>query len=287
MFYGTIPALITPFTKQLDIDYEVLEGLINWHLDSGVRGFVVLGTTGESPTISKDEKITLIKRVVHIVSGKVPIIVGTGSNCTRTSIEFTRTVKDLGVDGALVVSPYYNKPTQEGLFQHFKSVALEGGLPIVIYNIPGRTSVDISIDTFKRLAELDNIVAVKEASGSADKLIDLSATVGDKINILSGEDSLTYFVMTVGGRGVISASANVIPKEMVMITENALNGKFEESRLAQENALPVIRALFAETNPSPAKAALKMLGKIPEDFLRLPLVPVTEQTKMLLKSVLL
>ncbi len=291
MLEGTITALVTPFqkvasTEQPPLDLDALEELIHWQLECGVRGFVVGGTTGESATLEPTERIQLVKRVLEIVRRKVPVIVGTGTNCTRTSIELTKAAKELGADGALIVSPYYNKPTQEGLYQHFRAVAEQGGLPIVVYNIPGRTSVDISLDTFRRLAKLSQVVAVKEASGSADKLIDLAAHLGPRVALLAGEDSLTYFVMAARGRGVISAASNVIPKEMVAITDNWLRGDVQAALAAQCRALPVIRALFRETNPAPAKAALKILGRLPNDTLRLPLVAVQEDTRELLTKVL-
>lgn len=287
---GTITALITPFRDEPGlepaVDFETITTLIEWQLQSGINGFVVCGTTGESVTLNSKEKLSIVKHVVDVVKKRVPVIVGTGSNCTKTTIEFTRAVKEVGVDAALVVSPYYNKPTQEGLFEHFQMVTKEGGLPVVVYNIPGRSAVDISIETFKKLSQLSGIIAVKEASGSADKLIDLSESVRARMTLLAGEDSLTYFVMTAGGKGVISAASNVIPKEMVAITDSALAGKYPQALEAQLKALPMIRALFKETNPAPAKAALKILKKIPNERLRLPLVSVREETRELLGKLL-
>ena len=289
MFEGTHTALITPFQKGASgapagIDYTALANFVEWQLDCGISGFVVCGTTAESATLDPEEKLSVIRKVKDVSAGRVPLVVGTGSNNTRQTIEFTQAVREIGVDAALIVSPYYNKPTQEGLFQHFSTVAKEGGLPVVIYNIPGRTSIDIALDTFERLASDDRIVAVKEASGSADKLIELSARVGDRVEILAGEDSLTYFVMAAGGKGVISASSNVIPAEMLAITSSALAGDLKGSLAAQQAALPKIRALFAETNPAPAKAALQLMEKLPSDAMRLPLVSVREDTREMLRT---
>lgn len=290
MFKGTLTAIITPFLGEPKenpaVDYDVLADLIEWQLGCGIEGFVICGTTGESATLSDKEKLSLIKFVAERVKGRVPIIAGTGTNCTLKSVELTRAAKDIGVDGVLLVSPYYNKPTQEGLFQHFSRIAEEGALPVIIYNIPGRTSVDIAVETFERLAQVPNIVAVKEASGSADKLMTLAAAIGDKLDILSGEDALTFEVMAAGGTGVISASSNVIPELMLQITTLAAEQKYSPALTAQLKALPIIRALFAETNPGPAKAALMMMGKIPSDTVRMPLVPVKDETRKLLRKVL-
>ncbi len=284
---GVITALITPFKgTQAEIDYEALEGLIHWQIEKGIRGFVVAGTTGESATLNATERIALVKQVVSFVNKRVPIVVGTGTNCTKTTIEYTRSAKELGADAVLVVSPYYNKPTQEGLFQHFSAVAKEGGMPIVVYNIPGRTSVDISIETFEKLSRVREIFAIKESSASADKLMALAEKVGDKFEIFSGEDALTYLILAAGGKGVISAVSNVIPEEMVAITECWKKGAHQEALKAQLACLPITRALFKETNPAPAKAALKILGRIPNDSLRLPLVSVGEETRKTLQGLL-
>lgn len=288
MFRGTIPALITPFKdapqEHPAVDFRALEGLVEWQLSSGVDGLCVCGTTAESATLDHDEKLAIIRRVLEINNKRVPVIVGTGSNDTATTLSFTKEVKQLGADGALVVSPYYNKPTQEGLYQHFKLVAEKGGLPVVLYNIPGRSGVAIGVETFRRLAELEEIVAVKQAVDSADALIKLRAAVEDRMDILSGDCSMVYSVLAVGGKGTITASANVIPKEMCAITNAAKKGDMQAALNAQIRVLGIIDALFAETNPAPAKAALKMLGKIEHETLRLPLVAVKEETRALVRK---
>jgi 4-hydroxy-tetrahydrodipicolinate synthase len=287
IFFGTIPALITPFSgrgNNSEIDFKTLESLIEWHLSSGVNGFVVGGTTAEVATLSATEKMELFKRTKEIVNKRVPLLAGTGSNCTRSTIELTQKVKSLGYEGALVVSPYYNKPTQEGLFQHLSAVATEGGLPVVLYNIPGRVVIEITNETFSRLVKVPGIIGIKEASNSASKIMDLIEIAADKVAVYAGDCNLTYLVMAAGGQGTISASANVIPQEMVQITEAARRKDWESARQAQLKVLPIIRALFAETNPAPAKAALKLLGKIPDDSVRLPLVGVREETIKLIEK---
>ncbi|MBL7662744.1 4-hydroxy-tetrahydrodipicolinate synthase [bacterium] len=287
MFTGSYTALVTPFTADTSaIDYASLEKLLDWQLQAKVSGFVVGGTTGESATLTKSERAEMLAFVIKFCSGKVPVIAGTGTNNTSTSIELTREAKSLGAAGALCVNPYYNKPTQEGLYQHFKTIAEQGGLPVIVYNIPGRTSVDIGIETFSRLATVPGIVAVKEASGSANKIMWLAREIGAKVNLLSGEDDLTYMLMSVGGKGVISAAANVIPQAFVTICDTALKGDLSAALNAQLKALPMIKALFLETNPAPAKRALKHLGLIAHDTLRLPLVQVSEATDKALKDLL-
>jgi len=290
MFEGMYSAIVTPFQESQpgvnpEVDYESLERLIEWQLASGVSGLVVCGSTGEAMTLSDEEKIAVIKRSMEIVRGRVPVIAGTGTNCTHDTIAFTKRVKDLKVDGALVVAPYYNKPTQEGLFEHFRLAAAEGGLPVVVYNIPGRSVVEISIETFAKLKRVPGIVAVKHSVDSASRLVELADAVGDKLAILAGDDPITYAVMSVGGKGVISASGTVIPKEMAAITSAGLKGDLRGSFEAQKRAMPLIKALFMETNPIPAKAALKILGHIKSDSLRLPLVSASETTKAALKKI--
>lgn len=280
---GVLTALVTPFLESPAgspaIDYDAWESLIEWQLASKVDGLVIFGTTGESATLEVDEKLELARRTLAIVKGRVPVIAGSGSNNTRKSIELTRELKDIGVDAALAVAPYYNKPTQEGLYQHFRTLAQEGGLPIVLYNVPSRTSVSISVETFARLAKLPEVIAVKQASDSAGELTELAAALNGNAALLAGDDPIVYVVMALGGTGVISASASVIPERMKAITDNVFNGNWEQALVKQQEALPYIHALFRETNPAPAKAALKILGRLPHETLRLPLVPVTETTR--------
>lgn len=288
MFSGTITALVTPFKQrggETEIDFDALDGLLTWQLQAGVSGFVVAGTTGECPTLTDAEKTTLLKHVISRVKGQVPVIMGTGVNDTRKTIEATRVARDCGADAALVVTPYYNKPTQEGLVAHFSAVAKDGGLPVVLYNVPSRTAVDISVATYVRLAKVPNIVGTKEATDSMSKLLNLAEAVADKITLLAGDCGITYFVMSVGGKGVISAAANCIPEMMVAVTSNAAKDAWTAASKAQMSAMPYINAIFAETNPCPAKAILKLLGKLPDETLRLPLVSVSDKTRELIKSV--
>lgn len=278
------PAIVTPFKDEPGpapaIDYKSLESLVEWLMSCRVSGLVVVGSTGEAATLSVDERLDVVRRTVEIVRKRIPIIAGTGTNSTKESIEITRRAKDLGVDGALVVAPYYNKPSQDGLFEHFSSVAREGALPVIVYNIPGRSVVEISTSTFRRLSRAEGVVAVKQAVDSAAKLVELAEAVEGRMTILAGDDPITFATLSVGGKGVISASGTVIPKEMLEITSPGLKGDMTEALHAQIRALPYIRALFLETNPVPAKAALKMMGKIESDRVRLPLVTASENTKL-------
>ena len=289
MFEGVYPALITPFRRLSDgrteVDHAALESLIDWQLACGVSGLVIYGTTGESATLTTAEKLEITKRTLAHVAGRVPVIAGTGSNSTQASVEFTKQVQSLGVDGALAVAPYYNKPSQEGLFQHFTAIA-DCGLPVVLYNVPGRTVVSISVETFSRLAEHPNIVACKQAVDSVSELMELSAACADKLTLLAGDDPMVYAFLASGGKGVISASANVLPKEMVALYQRYVSGDIAGSLKAQQDILPIISALFSESNPTPAKAALQMMGKIDDDVVRLPLVSASEAARKLLREVL-
>lgn len=282
MIQGTFTALITPFESSqpnAPVDFNALSNLIEWQLQSGISGFVACGTTAETPTLTDEEKIQIIKHVITVVRGRVPVFAGTGTNNTHHSIELTREAKRLGADAALVVSPYYNKPTQEGLFQHFSAIADQGGLPVIVYDVPGRTSVEVSVDTFRKLSTVKNIVAIKECAGAAGKFVDLAAMLPSTVSLLAGDDDLVSYVMSLGGRGTISASANVIPKEMSAIVEAGLRKDQDGCAAAQFKALPVIRALFLEPNPVPAKAALNLLGQISNDSVRQPLLSARPETR--------
>lgn len=284
---GTIPALVTPFTLDGSaIDYESLTSLIEWHIRAGVSGVVVSGSTGEAATLSEQEYADLVNAAVKICNGKIPCIVGIGSNSTDKAAKQASLLEQLGADAILLVAPPYNKPPQDGIFAHFAKVKAASSLPIIAYNVPGRTSVNILPKTIARLAADGIIIGLKEASGSQDQLMDIYALVGDKISLLSGEDSLVHATMTCGGRGTISASANVAPEMFVEITEAALSGNFSASLKAQVRALPIVRAMFAETNPIPVKTALALRGAIKHPTVRLPLVPASAQTVELIKGAL-
>ncbi|NIQ91831.1 MAG: 4-hydroxy-tetrahydrodipicolinate synthase [Deltaproteobacteria bacterium] len=275
MFTGVLPAVVTPF-KNGAVDEEGLRQLIEFHLENGVHGIVPCGTTGESATLSHDEHERVVEITVDQVKGRVPVVAGTGSNNTAEAIALTAHAKKVGADGVLMISPYYNKPTQEGIYQHYKKVAEEVDIPIIIYNIPGRTASNIEPETFARLAETKNIVGVKEASGSMKQITEIIRLCGDELTVLSGEDFLTYPLMSVGGKGVICVVANIVPQDMADLCNLLLAGDFDKSRELYYRLLPLCHSMFIETNPAPIKAALAMMGKISSAEVRLPLAPMSE-----------
>ena len=274
MFTGSIVALVTPF-KDGKIDWQSLEGLIEFHLENGTQGIVPCGTTGESATLTHEEHDAVVKAVVKNVNKRVPVIAGTGSNSTSEGVRLTRAAEKAGADGALMISPYYNLPTQEGIYQHYRKVASEVGIPIIVYNIPGRTGSKIEPETLARMAEIKNIAGVKEATGSVDQAIDVIRLCGDRLAVYSGEDSLIFSLMALGGQGVISTVANVAPKRTAQLAEACLLGHWEKGREYQFELIPLIRSLFIETNPIPVKTALSLMGKCSGE-LRLPLTPMAE-----------
>jgi 4-hydroxy-tetrahydrodipicolinate synthase len=275
-------ALITPF-KGGKVDWQSLEGLLEFHIQSGTHGIVPCGTTGESATLSHEEHDEVIKAVIKFVNRQLPVIAGTGSNSTDEAVRLTRAAEKSGADGALMISPYYNRPTQEGIYQHYKKVASQVGIPIIVYNIPGRTGSKIEPETLARLAEIDNIAGVKEATGSVDQAIDVIRLCGDHLALYSGEDTLTFSLMSLGGKGVISTVANVAPREMSQLTEACLKREWERGRDLQLNLTPLIRSLFIETNPIPVKTAAALMGKCTAE-LRLPLTPMAEGNLQKLKQ---
>jgi len=274
MFTGSMVALVTPF-KDGKVDWQSLENLIEFHIQNGTRGIVPCGTTGESATLSHEEHDAVVKTVVNTVNKRVPVIAGTGSNSTAEAVRLTRAAEKSGADGALMISPYYNRPTQEGIYQHYRKVASEVGIPIIVYNIPGRTGSKIEPETLARMAEIDNIAGVKEATGSVDQAIDVIRLCGDRLAVYSGEDSLIFSLMALGGKGVISTVANVAPKQTAELAEACLKGDWESGRALQFKLIPLIRSLFIETNPIPVKTALSLMGKCSGE-LRLPLTPMAE-----------
>ena len=274
MFTGSMVALVTPF-KDGKVDWQSLENLIEFHIQNGTRGIVPCGTTGESATLSHEEHDAVVKTVVKTVAKRVPVIAGTGSNSTAEAARLTRAAEKSGADGALLISPYYNRPTQEGIYQHYRKVASEVGIPIIVYNIPGRTGSKIEPETLARMAEIDNIAGVKEATGSVDQAIDVIRLCGDRLAVYSGEDSLIFSLMALGGKGVISTVANVAPKQTAELADACLKGDWESGRALQFKLIPLIRSLFIETNPIPVKTALSLMGKCSGE-LRLPLTPMAE-----------
>ena len=285
MFAGSFVALITPF-KNGKVDEKRLAELIEWQIRSGTHGIFPCGTTGESATLSHEEHTQVVKLVVDIVKKRVPVVAGSGSNSTAEGIRLTREAQEVGADGVVMISPYYNRPTQEGIYQHYRAVAQAvPGFPIIFYNIPGRTGSNIEPSTMARLAEIDNIVGVKEAAGSIDQVLNIITACGDKLAVFSGEDSLTFSMMSLGGKGVLSTVANVAPREMADLANAGLAKQWDRAAQMQLKLIPLIRALFLETNPTPAKTALALMGKC-ELELRLPLVPMAETNLAKLKTVL-
>lgn len=274
MFTGSMVALVTPF-KEGKVDWQSLEALVDFHIQNGTNGIVPCGTTGESATLDHKEHHEVIERVIKAVNRRIPVIAGTGSNSTAEAVALTKGAEKAGADGALMISPYYNRPTQEGVYQHYKKVASQVGIPIIVYNIPGRTGSKIEPETLARLAEIKNVAGVKEATGSVDQAIDVIRLCGDNLAVYSGEDSLTFSLMALGGKGVISTVANIAPKEMSQVTDACLEGKWERGRDLQLKLVPLIRSVFLETNPIPIKTALALMGKCSGE-LRLPLTPMSE-----------
>jgi 4-hydroxy-tetrahydrodipicolinate synthase len=274
MFTGSMVALVTPF-KDGKVDWQSFENLIEFHIQNGTHGIVPCGTTGESATLSHEEHEAVVKAAVKSAAKRVPVIAGTGSNSTAEAVRLTRAAEKFGADGALLISPYYNRPTQEGIYRHYKQVASEVGIPIIVYNIPGRTGSKIEPETLARLAEIDNVAGVKEATGSVDQAIDVIRLCGDRLAVYSGEDSLIFSLMALGGKGVISTVANVAPRQTAELAAACLQGDWDKGRALQFKLIPLIRSLFIETNPIPVKTALSLMGKCSGD-LRLPLTPMAE-----------
>lgn len=282
-FTGTYTAIVTPF-KEGKLDEPALEKLIKAQIKGGVDGIVPVGTTGESPTLDYEEHIQVIEAAVEFAAGKIKVLAGTGGNSTSEAIYLTKAAEEAGADGSLQVAPYYNKPTQEGLFQHFHAIARATKLPILLYSIPGRCGIEIAIDTVVRLAhDSVNIVGIKEAGGSADRVSQLRAALGPRFTIMSGDDSLTLPFMAVGAHGVISVASNVIPREVAHMVQAFQMGKVEVAQKLHHKFYPLFKDLFIETNPIPVKAALAMLGQIEEEY-RLPLVPMNGQNRETLRA---
>ena len=284
MLKGTSTALITPFTND-EIDFSALEKLLDFQLNGGVDSLVVLGTTGEPATLTRNEKIAVVSFVVNHVKGKLPIIVGAGANSTTTTIENAKLYTDLGADGLLMVTPYYNKCTQTGLVEHFTKVAEKTSLPIILYNVPGRTGVNMLPETFQVLQDVDNIVAVKEASGNMEQIEEYLRISKGKADVLSGDDGLTVPIMAMGGKGVISVASNILPKYVSTMTKSVLDGDLNTAVNMQLKLLPLIKALFQEVNPIPVKMGAEILG-LCSSSLRLPLTKLTDKNTALLKGLL-
>jgi 4-hydroxy-tetrahydrodipicolinate synthase len=285
MFTGTYTAIVTPF-KNGKIDEAALERLIKNQIKAGVDGVVPVGTTGESPTVDYDEHIQIIALAIKFAAGKIKVLAGSGANATREAIYLTREAERLGADGSLQVAPYYNKPTQEGLFQHFREIARSTKLPIMLYSIPGRSGIEIGVETVRRLAEAcKNVVGIKEAGGSCDRVSQLRAAVGPRFEIMSGDDSLTIPFMSVGAQGVISVASNVAPREVAQMVQAYASGQTKKALQLHHKFFPLFKDLFIETNPIPVKAALAMMGQIEEEY-RLPLVSISNKNRETLRATL-
>jgi 4-hydroxy-tetrahydrodipicolinate synthase len=285
MFSGAIVAIVTPF-KAGGVDEAGLRSLIDFQIANGTSGIVPCGTTGESPTLSHKEHERVVEITIEQTAGRVPVIAGTGSNSTEEAVALTAHAKKAGADAALLITPYYNKPTQEGIYRHFERVAKSVDIPIIVYNIPGRTATNIEPETMLRLSKIDNIVGVKESAGSMKQITDIIALCGEDFTVVSGEDCLTFPLLCVGGKGVISVVSNVAPRQMADLCNLFFEGRFEESRKLYYKLLPLLHILFIETNPAPVKAALAMMNKIESEEVRLPLVTLSENSKVRLRQVL-
>lgn len=284
MWTGCLTALITPFADGA-VDYPALETLVERQIAAGVHGLVPCGSTGESATLTHDEHAAVVRAVVEVTRRRVPVIAGTGSNATAEAITLTRLAEAAGADGALLISPYYVKPTQEGIFRHYVAVAEASSLPLVVYNIPGRTASNITPETMARLARIPTVVGVKEASGDLEQVLAIRRLAGHEFGIWSGDDGLTVPIMACGGHGVISVTSNVVPERFAGMATNLLAGDLATARAEMERLHPLVSALFVEVNPIPVKAALHLMG-LCRDELRLPLTPLTDTNRDGLRRVL-
>ena len=284
-FVGCGTALVTPFRKDLSLDEETLRRLVRRQIAGGINFLVPCGTTGESPTLSREEHLRVVAITLEEAKGKVPVLAGAGGYDTRHVIEMAREIERMGAQGILSVTPYYNKPTQEGLYHHFKAIAASTSLPIILYNVPPRTNVNIDPATVRRLSEIENIIGVKEASGNISQITQVIQQVPEEFLVLSGDDALTLPLVAMGGRGIISVASNEIPAEMTRLAKLCLAGNFAEARAMQRKWLPLLEINFIETNPTPVKAAMAEMGLL-EPVFRLPLVPPRTENLAKIRTVL-
>jgi hypothetical protein len=275
MIKGSLVAVVSPMKADGTLDFDAYRNLLDWHIESGTSAIVAVGTTGESPTVSVEEHAQLIRVAAEHCRGRVPVIAGTGANSTREAIELTRHAFEVGVDASLQVAPYYNKPSQEGMFRHFTTVAQEGGLPVILYNVPGRTVADISNDTVLRLAANPNIIGIKDATGDVGRGASLLARLPEGFAVYSGNDDSALALMAMGAHGVISVTANVAPRQMADMCAAALAGDFGKALAINRTLIPLHERLFMEPNPVPTKWALARMGRIASPVVRLPLAPLT------------
>ncbi|MEK6949299.1 MAG: 4-hydroxy-tetrahydrodipicolinate synthase [Nanoarchaeota archaeon] len=286
MFQGAITAIVTPFRVDGSLDLTALRNLVEFQIKNKIDGIVPCGTTGESPTLQHDEHKMVVKTVIDAANGRAKVIAGAGSNSTKHAVELTKLAAELGADATLHVSPYYNKPTQEGLFRHFSAVAIAADIPVVVYNIKGRTAVNIETPTLARLAkEHSNVVAVKEASGDINQMQDVLNTLPESFDVLSGDDNMTFPLMKLGGRGVISVASNIVPGEIKTLTDYCLAKDFSKAEELHNRLMPLFKGIFIETNPIPIKAALAMKGMIAEAY-RLPMCEMQAENREKLRKIL-
>jgi len=283
MIRGSIVALVTPMTANGDIDWPALDKIVDFHLDKGTDAIVAVGTTGESPTLDYDEHLDVIRAIINRVDGRIPVIAGTGANSTQEAIELTERAAKAGADACLLVTPYYNKPTQEGLYQHFKAIAEAVDIPQILYNVPGRTACDMLPDTVLRLSQIDNIVGIKEATGDLDRARELINKVPTDFAVYSGDDATAIELILMGGQGNISVTANVAPSEMTELCRLGLQGDTEAARELQAKLMPLHKNLFVEANPIPVKWAMAEM-KLIDTGIRLPLTVLSEQYHELVRS---
>lgn len=286
MFTGSIVALVTPMDDNGAVDRASLKKLVDYHIASGTVGILSVGTTGESATLSHDEHGDVVVMTLELADGRIPVIAGTGANATSEAISLTKRFHGTGVVGCLTVTPYYNRPTQEGLFQHFKAIAEHTDLPQILYNVPSRTGCDMLPETIARLSEVKNIVAVKEATGNLSRVSQIQELVDDKFILLSGDDASSLDFMQLGGRGVISVTANIAAREMAQLCALAAQGDFAAARRLNQRLMPLHQKLFVEPNPIPVKWACKALGLIATDTLRLPMTPLTDAGRAVMERAL-
>lgn len=284
-FKGSYVALVTPFTKEGAIDEEKLRMLVNYHVENKTAGISPCGTTGESPTLTHEEHKKIVKIVVEEAKGRIHVMAGAGSNSTAEAIELAKFAKEVGADSVLSICPYYNKPVQRGVYAHFESIAKSVNIPVMLYNVPGRTGINMSPETVYELSKLDNIKGIKEASGNIEQVCNILNLCGENIDVLSGDDALLLPMMSVGAKGVVSVTANFMAKEVAELIENFNDGKIEEARKMHNKLYRLSQAMFIETNPVPVKAVMSMLGRI-ENNVRLPLVQLSEGSIETLKKLM-
>lgn len=285
MITGSIVALVTPMEASGAVDWDALQKLVEMHIEKGTAAIVAVGTSGESATLDPAEHLEVIGQIVKWVNGRIPVIAGTGANSTSEAIHLTKEAQRLGADAVLLVAPYYNKPTQEGLYQHHKAIAQAASIPQILYNVPGRTACDMLPETVERLAEIENIVAIKEATGDIDRARDIIARVGENMVVYSGDDETAYELILAGGKGNISVTANVAPEQMAQLCQLALDAKADEAKALNDKLMPLHGAMFLESNPIPVKWALHEMGLI-GPAIRLPLTQLSSQFREPLRNAL-